>query len=210
MKDKKRFIFDLDGTLLTSNYQLERVLFYDLFGEKSYLIIPKIGEFLDEYERLFPKYDINILSSYLKGKTGLPITPSIINDWISVMAEDTGTLEEGVIETLEALKSQGKSISVLTNWFLASQKPRLQKSGLMEYIDDIYAGDFILKPRKEAYLEATGDFSPDDCVVIGDNVEKDYIGPRACEIESILYDKNDNHHKSLVKVKKVNEIIDRY
>ena len=46
--------------------------------------------------------------------------------------------------------------------------------------------------------------------MIGDSVDKDYIGPRACGMDSVLYDKNDIHHKTLVKVKNMNEIKDRY
>lgn len=208
--EKKRFIFDLDGTLLTSDYCLERQMFYDLYGDQAYKFIPNIGIYLAEYERLFPNYDISTLSSYLTDRTNLPITNDIIREWIFINANDSGTIEPGVIETLEYLKSEGKSISVLTNWFRDAQVSRLRKSGILEYIDEVYAGDEFLKPRSQAFLEAQQYFLPEECVMIGDDLNKDYIGARANNIESVLYDKNDIQHKSVVKVKKINEIIDRY
>ena len=208
--EKERFIFDLDGTLLTSDYHLERELFNNYFGEKSFLITSKVGEFLDEYERIFPFYEVGRLSNFLSAKTGLKVTPDIIREWIAITGEDSGVIEEGVFETFDTLKSRDKSIIVLTNWFIDSQRPRLRDSGLLEYIDEVYAGDCFLKPRKEAYLGCRDHYGTEECIVIGDNLDKDYIGPRACEMDSVLYDKNDEYHKSVVKVKKINEIIDRY
>ncbi len=207
--EKERFIFDLDGTLLTSDYHLERDLFYHHFGNKAYLIIPKVGELLDEYERNFPFYDVDLLSKFFSHKTGLSVTPNIIREWIWITGKDPGVLEDGVFETFDYLKSRDKSIIVLTNWFFASQEPRLRESGLLEYIDEIYAGDCFLKPRKEAYLGCRDQYDTSECVVIGDNLDKDYIGPRACEMDSVLYDKNDQYHKSIVKVKRLNELIDK-
>lgn len=208
--EKKRFIFDLDGTLLTSDFHLERQLFYDLYGDRAYNFIPNIGIILAEYERLFPNYDIDILSDYLRKKSGLPINPNVIREWIAITSVDPGVIEEGVMETLEYLKSQGKSIAVLTNWFTAAQLPRLHESDILKYIDHVYGGDSFLKPSKDSFTQAQAGYLKEECVVIGDNLDLDYIGARANDIESVLYDKNDIQHKSVVKVKKINEIIDRY
>ena len=74
----------------------------------------------------------------------------------------------------------------------------------------MYAGDKFLKPSSEAFNAARGNFTPEECLMIGDNIVKDYAGARANNIESVLYDKDDVQHKSVVKVKRINEIIDRY
>ena len=103
--EKKRFIFDLDGTLLTSDFHLEREMFYDLFGEKTIEFNKHVGEYLFEYERLFPFYDTEILSHYLKGRSGLPFTPKIIEEWIATTGRDPGVIEDGVMNLLEYLKS---------------------------------------------------------------------------------------------------------
>ena len=207
---KKRFIFDLDGTLLTSSFYEERQFFADVFGKEAYIYNPKISEFLREYERNFSNYDIELLSIYLSQKTNLNITPEIIREWIYITGNAPGKIEPGVMETLDYLKSQDKSISVLTNWFRAAQVPRLDKSGILEYVDGVYAGDKFLKPSKEAFNAARGNFAPEECLMIGDNIVKDYAGARAHNIESVLYDKDDIQHESVVKVKRIDEIIKKY
>jgi putative hydrolase of the HAD superfamily len=117
------------------------------------------------------------------------------------------TLEDGIMETLDYLKTHGHSLAVLTNWYGRTQIPRLKKADMFQYFDDIYTGDVILKPHKEAYLFARKDFDSDDCIFVGDNVDKDYIGPRACGMKSLLYDKNEKYHSSIQKIKKMNELI---
>ena len=208
--EEKRFIFDLDGTLLTSDFHLERSMFYNYFGEDARMLVTHMGEYLCEYESLYPYYDIDILSSYLRRKSKLPITQQVILDWICITGKDPGVIEDGVIELLEYLKANDCSIAVLTNWFYNGQVPRLRSSGILGYVDQVYGGDYFLKPSREAYLMAMGSFSEDDCVFVGDDFDKDYIGPRTCNIESVLYDKGDVRHDRVVKVKKMNEIIHRY
>ena len=48
----KRFIFDLDCTLLTGNFKGEIAYFNDVFGKQSNKIIGHVFEFLDEYEHI--------------------------------------------------------------------------------------------------------------------------------------------------------------
>ena len=142
-------------------------------------------------------------------KTGLVISEKIIDGWIKYNSTIPDRMEDGVIDTLEYLKSQKHSLGVLTNWFRFAQIERLKNSGLYDYFDDIYTGDFFLKPYPAAYFRAIGNFSSKNCVVVGDNLEKDYIGPRRCGLDSILYDKNDQY-SVIVKVKKIYELINRY
>ena len=208
--EKKRFLFDLDNTLLTSNYQQERDYFNSIYGEEGQYFIKNISSLLEEYERIFPRYNTVDLSNYLETRTELEITPEIIDGWIDIMATTDDKIESGVIETLEDLKQKDHSLVVLTNWFHASQVNRLQRSGLYEYFDEVYAGDLFLKPHRDSYLCARGSFSPQDCVVVGDNLNKDYIGPRAVGMGSILYDRDDKHHENIVKVKKIKDITKRY
>ena len=208
--EKKRFIFDLDGTLLTADFSVEKLYFENNFGTSAHLLTSQIGKLLDQYERFYQKYDKKLLGNFLTNKTGLDITETIIDGWIDAMANVKDEMEMGVIELLEYLKDKGHSLAVLTNWFSATQIPRLENSGLITYFDEIYTGEKVLKPHQIAYKTAIGEFFPNDCIMVGDNLEKDYIGPRRCSIESILYDKDNNHGTCLVKVKSMNEIIKKY
>ena len=52
--EKKRFIFDLDRTLLTCNYELvEAKIFAQLFKEKKEWLMKNIGRILDKYETIY-------------------------------------------------------------------------------------------------------------------------------------------------------------
>lgn len=208
--EKKRFIFDLDGTLLTCDYKLEEAYFESVLGDKGIAFAGEVSSLLDIYERKYPKYDVEVLSEYLTHMSGLPVTPDVIRGWISIIGDAEDTMEDGVIETLEDLKLRGKELVVLTNWFEETQVSRLKHAGLYDYFDEVYTGEFFLKPKKAAYILAMNETPIDQCLMIGDSVDKDYIGPRACGMDSVLYDKNDIHHKTLVKVKNMNEIKDRY
>ena len=205
----KRYVFDLDGTLLTGSFDFEHEYFKDVFGDGVSSLVNNMGVFLDEYERKYPRYNNDTLSSFLKSKSGLDFTPDIIDGWCDAMIDVPDAIEDGIYEVLEELKRKGHSLAVLTNWYGKTQIPRLERANMIKYFDDIYTGDTVLKPHKCSFIIARKDFNHNNCVFIGDNLEKDYIGPRACGMKSILYDKNDTHHKALVKIKRLNELIDR-
>ena len=206
----KRFIFDLDGTLLTGDFKVEKPYFDDIYKDDSYKIFNNIVKFLNDYEKIFCRYDEKELSNYLSYRSGLKISEDVIKGWIDLVGNIPDTLEDGVIETLEYLKKNDYNLAVLTNWFGGSQKKRLKRSGLIKYFDDIYTGDMVLKPHRSSYLIARNQFSINDCVIIGDNLSKDYIVPREIGMNSVLYDKNDVHDEGFVKIKKMHEIIDKY
>ena len=207
----QRFIFDLDGTLLTSDPALELEYFKGIYGsEAGAELVAQIPELLDVYENQFPKYDVQLLSDYLTSKTIYNVTPKVVDDWVHILAGVPDTKEEKVEEVLEYFKRQDYSLAVLTNWFQDTQIPRLRKAGLLGYFDQVYTGDEFLKPHKEAFMTAIGDYHPDECIFIGDSVNRDYIGPRALGMESILYDKNNVHHKTLKKIKRLDELKEKY
>ena len=206
---KKRYIFDLDGTLMrgdfrnfTDQYLLEQL------GEEARPVVGHIHDYLSQYERTFPRYTDENLSRFLREQTGVPFTPELIREWDDLVVELPNTLEEGVLETLEELKRRNRDIVVLTNWYTESQRKRLAKEGILPYFRAIYGGDLMTKPHKEAYWVAAAGCKPRECIFVGDNVDFDYVGPKSCGYDAVLYDKNDTHHKSIVKIKRMNEILD--
>lgn len=191
---KKRFIFDLDGTLLHGDFCVERNYFKSVLGEDAEKFILIYFEKLLEYESMHEKYDPYILSKFLSDKTSINITPEIINGWVKVNAKMNDKLLKETKEMLEYLKSKDKSLVVLTNWFKFTQEERLKNAGIFDYFDEVYAGDFNLKPYKESYLNACGNFSVDECIMIGDTIEKDVIGPNKFGIDSIYYNPENKEY----------------
>ena len=202
----ERFIFDLDGTLLTNGFKKEREYFKEVFGEDGKRFFENAFKYLDDYEHQNINYDVHKLSEHLSRESGLNITDSFVEGWIEVGANEIDTMEEGVMETLEYLSLKGKDVIVLTNWFTKTQVARLRKSKLIDYINEVHCGDTNLKPHRTTYLCACGEYEPSDCIIIGDNIEKDYYEPQKYGLNAILYDKNDKHDKSLRKIKRIDEI----
>ena len=206
----KRFIFDLDGTLLTSDYNSAREYFKKVIGDENGTFMNGIATYLDNYERKYSKYEVNNLCRYLNYVTGFKFTPEIIEGWKKLVGNIPFKVEDGVVDLLEYLKSKGHSLVVLTNWFEESQKRKLERAGLLGYFDDIYAGDMVLKPHKEAYICAKDRFNAKDCVVIGDDLKKDYDVPRELGMNAIFYDKIDLQGMTIIKVKRMKEIIEKF
>ena len=205
---KKRYIFDLDGTLIRGHYSSINEYFRHKYGEDAEPFLTHMSEILGRYEKRYSRYTTGGLSRILTEYTGLDMTPEVIQDWDALVGEMTNTVEPGAIETLEYLKSQGKQIVASTNWFGDSQRKRLKQCGLYPYFDVVYSGDIITKPHKEAYWTAAAGCLDKEVVFIGDNIDNDYIGPKACGLSAVLYDPKEIHHRSIVKIKELKQLKD--
>lgn len=202
----KRYVWDVDETLLTGDWTTTDQYFIDRFGDAAKPFLDNMGPILAVYEKKFPRYNYADLSEYLKKTTKLDITPRDIAEWDQLVGELNDTIEDNALETVDYLRRQGASLVVLTNWFTESQSNRLKKAGLYPYFDAVYGGDTITKPHKEAYWMAAASYAPEEVRFIGDNVDNDYIGPKSCGMDAVLYDKKDRHHKTLKKVRNLSEL----
>lgn len=211
---KIRFIFDLDGTLLNGNFEKERKYFKSILSTEDYEKFIKVYlKLLMKYEDIFKNYNIHELSEFLTKESKVNITDDVIEGWIDINCDIDDVINDGVIETLEYLKSKDKSLVVLTNWFYKTQKERLKNAGLLQYFDEIYAGDSVLKPNKESYLSACGPYAIEDCVIIGDNLQKDVYVPSIIGMDAVYYNTNNNYFQNTNKVlsiKNIKEIKERY
>ena len=207
--EKKRFIFDLDNTLLKFDKDYQNRFFQEEFGEENPLS-QNLQEYLETYWASYPRFVDTRFASTLSLCSGLRIRENFIDRWIDTLKEMPPVLEDGVGETLDYLKGKDKSLVVLTNWVWKCQIPRLKEAGIYHYFDKIYTSDYVQKPHREAYDAAIGSYSPLECIFIGDDLENDYIGPRKLGYDAILYDKNDKHPKQLVKIKRINELKEKY
>ena len=204
---KKRFICDLDGTILNGDFSLV----YDYFSnilpeEKANYFRDNCDMLLDLYENKFPKYDEYYLSKFLSDKIGCLITDKMIHTWNGLLEECDDYIEDGIIEVLEYLKEKDKSIVVLTNWFKSSQEARLKRQLLLPYFDQVYAGDTYLKPSKDSYLLAKGDYKIEDCVMIGDNFEKDFYGAKRIGMDAVYYNRENDSKEGIKKLIKIKEM----
>lgn len=210
--EKKRFIFDIDGTLLIPDWNYEKLYFDSVLEKFEFEIFyPQIPKLLEEYEKNFPRYDVVELSRFLTMKSGVLITPEIIIGWNKALGETKPEIIDGVVESLEYLKSKDKSLVALTNWFLEPQIERLKSSEIDSYFDNVYGGELGIKPSREAYMNAMGEFNIDSSIMIGDSLDFDVYGSGRIGMDAIFYNpKGKDYDKAKVKsigsMKKIKEM----
>ncbi len=190
MKNYKKYIFDIDYTILIPDWSKEDDYFkkYILENEQEEFFKNKQG-ILNKYEQEFPRYNTKTLSDYFKSY-GFTVSEDTINGWMSYNGE---TIEDevvdGVVDLFEYLKENNKEIVILTNWFSGTQIPRLKRAGLFNYIDKIVAGEDAMKPGLESFELAINDTNKEDCIMIGDSIRSDKVGADNAGIDSYIVDK---------------------
>lgn len=189
MKNYKRFIFDLDYTLLIPDWSreddfLRRVIPLEeqeeFFRQKQLI--------LNRYELEFPRYDFKTLSDFFKNY-GFSVSEEVISGWMFHNGETIkDEVVDGVIELFKYLKKKNKDIIILTSWFSGTQIPRLKRTGLYEYIDQMIAGEDAMKPDLESFELAIGNINKEDCIMIGDSIKSDKLGAENAGIDYYIVD----------------------
>jgi putative hydrolase of the HAD superfamily len=118
-------------------------------------------------------------------------------DYIDVLPNNN-YLFDGVFELLEYLAPKYK-LHIITNGFEEVQHLKLEKSGIMKYFDEIITSETVgvKKPNPRVFkyaLEKVG-ATPENSVMIGDNLEADIIGALNCGITSIHFNLHNEKFK---------------
>ena len=191
MKNYKKYIFDIDYTILIPDWSKEDDYFklYIPLEEQERFFKCK-QDILNKYERDFPKYNTKTLSDYF-GKYGFTVTEDVINGWMLYNGETiVDEVVDGTLALFEYLKENNKEIVILTNWFSGTQIPRLKRAGLLQYIDKIVAGENAMKPGLKSFELAIGETEKEDCIMIGDSIRSDKAGADNVGIDCYIVDKN--------------------
>ena len=203
----QRYLFDLDGTIMDADYSYEDIFFKDKLSKEDFERFNSMkSRLVEEYERTFTNYDIDLFSKFLTKKSGVYISNDLVKEWIDVGSNFNDKLVDGIIPLLEYLKSHNKEIVLLSNWFLKTQKDRLKKQGLIDYFDELYGGEIIMKPYRGAFIKGAGKEKISNCVMIGDNYSKDVLGARRIGMKGIYYSPKESSIEDKYKVKKLIDI----
>lgn len=197
----KKFIWDLDETLLSGDFSYENIYFKEkLQGQDIECFLQNKHDYLMEYERTFFKYDVKLLSDFLSLKSGIVIDETVIRGWNEHNKTIPDTIHMGAEEVLSYLQSKGYQNILYTNWFKDVQEERLRKANLLEYFSEIYGGELAIKPNAVGYKKIIKDVNPTEVVMIGDNIINDVLVPRSIGITSYHYDPLDkNNDKNKIK-----------
>ena len=141
---------------MNADFDLESEFMRSLFSSKEEAdkVIPYKVDIIGEYESIFSRYDKDTFREYFTRRTGVKISSEFIDEWLRFGSCLNDKVIEGVFETLEYLKMKDKKLVILSNWFTITQIERLRKNNLLQYFDEVYGGDYTIKPHKEAFLRA--------------------------------------------------------
>lgn len=189
-----KYIFDLDETITKTNYQWEEAFFKSQIGEEAKYFLPHKYELLISYEELYKRYEAKSLSDHF-ANYGFNIPPYVIEEWSNFKGTVTAIPE--MANFIIWLADQNKRLVLLSNWFTKAQKEKLHRVGLLHYFDTIIGGDIALKPNPESYKLAVGKTPIEDCIMIGDDYKKDYLG--AIQVGLPAYHVTDENRNEVIR-----------
>ena len=204
----KRIIFDVDGTLIdVMNFRIlvekklkEKGISYTTEEIDAYMLATQ------SYEDEYFSYKFNNYLEHIKSNCWLDIDENYMQSFLngaSIYVPEMGASND-LKRTLEYLKKKYELV-VLTNFFKTVQESRLAEFGILDYFDEIYGGDSIIKPATEAFRMAQGNNKRSECLMIGDSLQLDYLGAISSGMDAILVDK-DMSKSTPNKIKSVKEL----
>ena len=191
LKDKKHFIFDLDGTLIdsvpdltTSLNCMANRLGIDGYSEDLVRSWVGNGASILVKRALLRSKDISTTLDEEYFKEALNI---FFECYEANLCKET-KLFDGVVETLEELKDRDLILSIVTNKPSKFTTPIIKELEIDKYFDVVIGGDDlkVKKPEPEPLLEAIKrvDSSIDESVMVGDS-KNDILAAKACGMDSV-------------------------
>ena len=227
MEAIKHIFFDLDRTLWdfeTNSEVALRILFDEL---KLDTIFPNFEMFHSTYREknanlweLYGKGKINkellrvkrfedTLGSF--GNKEKQLALSLAEGYVKISPHQTA-LFPGTLDTLQSLKENNFSMSIITNGFREVQEIKLKKSRLNHYFDHLLCSEDIgvNKPDPLIFLEALNKnrITADKAIMVGDDFLADVIGAERVGIKGVLFDPNNHYSKrnNIAKIEKMDDL----
>lgn len=200
-------IFDVDYTLLEPNYHKEAEFFHQFAPNCGERFLRQIGQLIRVYEQLYDRYEPEQFLKYLNQYSLEKLDKKFLDEWILFQSQIEPQKVQIQHEVLTYLRKKGKYLVALSNKFTDIQQARLEQVGLLSYFNVVYGGDYDLKPHKEAFLRAIGEYKPERSVMIGDHFQKDILGAENDGLHAIYYTKGDlKKNNAKIKIRKLQEI----
>lgn len=202
MQGIKRIIFDLDNTLIEWKEEYlsgikKAVEEYNI--DCSYKEIDALDA---TYEKNYNFYSIKNFQEHIKNSLNLEVPEEFINKWLEYLGDTNGANPE-INKVLEYLSNKYELV-VLTNWFQDCQAKRLETAGMRDFFLEVIGGDKYIKPNAKSYLSACGPHKPEECLMIGDNLEQDVIGALNTGLKAIYL--SDNPKPGIMTIKTLQDL----
>lgn len=208
----KRILFDLDNTLFPFLEEYWDSLTDALIEEhlqSDQKIQTQLKENVRQYENEYSMYTKEDMLAILDRNLPFRLPETFVDTWIKHLSRCYPKNTESTKDVLRYL-SQKYELVVLTNWFTEQQSARLKGAELDIYFDEIIGTDQVLnKPNKEAFLKGCGKYKPEECIMIGDNLEGDILGALHAGLQGIYLNKTDKKtkYKEIESLEELKEIL---
>lgn len=168
----KRLIFDVDNTLIVGTNYVEAVTnvlkAIGLYSENN---VSRVLETLTTYEIDHNNYNEKDYVNHVEEALECDLPDNFLDLFFTELQHVIPPRNEKLTIKIEEL-SRHYELVLLTNFFRESQLNRLRNMGIAKYFSECY-GEEIIKPNKEAYLNACKNHLPSECVMIGDSLLTD-------------------------------------
>lgn len=190
MANIKRLIFDIDNTLIDWKSSYVKGLKDAVLEFNIPCPYEKIDALDATFEDYYREYTIDNYKEHIEKNLNLKIPNAFMTKWLS----NVGNMADENPEANEVLEylSTKYELVVLTNWFKSSQENRLKTARMRNYFLEVYGGDENIKPSKESFYRAIGNHKPNECVMIGDDYEKDIKGALNAGLNVIHLNKKES------------------
>ncbi|MFI2485293.1 HAD family hydrolase [Promicromonospora kroppenstedtii] len=117
---------------------------------------------------------------------------------------------DDAVPALRRVRDAGLVAALLTNGDSVHQRFKLDRTGLAAHVDVVVASDDLPagKPDPRAYSSACEilGVTPDDVVMVGNDVEKDFQGPLDAGLGAVLLDRYDRYPEVADRIRTLTEV----
>ena len=197
-----KILWDIDGTLLNFDFAETRAL-------KECFKIYKLGEvsnnMIGQYKAINKKQWESLEKGLISRKEVMfgrfekffelyGIDKKLAGDFNRTYQEELGktyVFNDYGLETVKKLKNKYEQYAVTNGSFIA-QKGKLEGSGLIDLLDDVFISEIIgyekPDPKFFSYIfEKLGSSNKDEYVIIGDSLTSDMLGGKKSGIRTIWF-----------------------
>jgi putative hydrolase of the HAD superfamily len=211
MRTYDHLFFDLDNTLWDFTANSKLAMYQNLEQHGILTQLESFDSFFEEYEHinksLWHDYHLKritkqtlIVERFSRSLQQFGMTdlnwPEINHDYLKYMALQTA-LYPGTISTLQALKSKGYQMHIITNGFREVQYDKLRNCGLSGFFSKVFISEELktTKPHRQIFehaLKSTNALKKKS-VMIGDSWETDIQGAMDFGMDQVMFLNQELH-----------------
>ena len=194
----KKIIFDVNNTLIPfEGYQTSIIATFNEIN-KSYSIrdLQVIINSINDYTKYFSIYDIQLFKYFIEERLHKKLPNNFLDIWFEQIIKYIP--KENNIDLIKILRKLSKryELSAFTDFFTEVQTKLLESYEILCYFNEVIGTDiYKVKPYHDGFISICGNYKPEECIYIGDNLEKDIKPAENIGMNTLLYDPNNNYKR---------------